>query len=190
MNEQFSDFIAEAQTTLGTLANLETTLDQGIRIILEALENGKKLLVCGNGGSASEAQHLVTELVGRFRSNRQPLTALFLGGDASQITCIGNDFSWDDIFARPLQGLGQPGDVLICFSTSGMSSNVVAVLKTAQEMGIPSIAFLGKGGGVAGPLATLSVVVNSDSTARIQEGHLFMLHWLCEHLEEKFPQGI
>jgi D-sedoheptulose 7-phosphate isomerase len=103
------------------------------------------------------------------------------------ITCIANDFAWDEVFSRPLAGLARQGDVVICFSTSGQSSNIVKTLEVARKLGIASVALLGKGGGKCKGLATHEVVVASDTTARVQESHLFLLHWLCERIEEAFP---
>ncbi|HEY8142243.1 MAG TPA: hypothetical protein VIG06_06215 [Kofleriaceae bacterium] len=113
--------------------------------------------------------------------------AIFLGGDAGMMSCIGNDFSFDDVFARPLSSLGAPGDVLVCFTTSGDPENVLRALEVARQRSIDSLALLGKGGGRAGGLATWDVVVESVDTARIQEAHQFILHWICDRIEEAFP---
>lgn len=181
-----TDAAERAAHVLRGLAAHHATLEQIAGAVVTALRAGHKLLVCGNGGSSAEAMHLATELVGRYRSNRRSLPAVVLGADPTQLSCIANDFAWEDTFARPLAGLGARGDVLVCFSTSGQSGNVVRALKVAGEMGIASAAFLGKGGGACAPLASWSVVVASDETARIQEAHLFLVHWLCERIEEAF----
>lgn len=177
--------LAEAQRVLSSLPAHLPVLEQASAAILTSLENGGKLLTCGNGGSCAEAQHLATELVGRYRSNRRSLPALYLG-DASLVTCIGNDFGWEDTFSRALSGLGRPGDVLVAFTTSGCSANVVRVLEAARAQGISALAFLGKDGGQCKGAATWEVIVDSQDTARIQEAHLFLLHWLCERIEERF----
>jgi len=179
--------IDEARRTLESLSSMEAQLNDAARLIGQALLEGNTILVCGNGGSAAEGQHFVTELVGRYRLNRRPLPAIFLGGDAGQMSCIANDFDWDQVFARPLRAFARPGDVLLCFSTSGSSSNVVSVLKAAQELGLTRVALLGKDGGAAAGLATHPLIIDSSNTARIQEAHLFFLHWICEYLEELFP---
>ena len=162
-------------------------LDEAAGAIVESLGAGGTLLACGNGGSAAQAQHLVTELLGRFRSDRRSLSSAFLGGDASLMSCVANDFGWDETFARPLSGLARPGDVLVAFSTSGNSGNVLRALEVAREAGLPTLALLGKGGGRCLGAATWELVVPSDATARIQEIHLFVLHHLCERIEAAFP---
>lgn len=179
--------IRAAQETLAGLAAHSDVLEQAAHGIVSALRAGGKVLACGNGGSAAEAQHLVTELVGRYLSNRRSLPALFLGGDGGMMSCIGNDFSFDDVFARPLSSLGAPGDVLVCFTTSGNPPNVLRALELARETSIASLALLGKDGGRARGAATWEVVVDSRDTARIQEAHQFILHWLCDRIEEAFP---
>jgi D-sedoheptulose 7-phosphate isomerase len=179
--------IRAAQETLGGLVAHRAVLEAAAAAIVAALRAGGKLEACGNGGSAAEAQHLVTELVGRYLSNRRSLPALFLGGDAGMMSCIGNDFSFDDVFARPLSSLGAPGDVLVCFTTSGDPQNVLRALEVARLRSIDSLALLGKTGGRARGLATWEVIVDSTDTARIQEAHQFILHWLCDRLEEAFP---
>lgn len=122
-----------------------------------------------------------------WRSDRQPLPALYLGGDVGQMSCIANDFAWDEVFSRPLQALATEGDLLFCLSTSGNSSNVVSVLEAARHLGIESIALLGRSGGIVASLAERALVVGSDDTARIQEAHLFLIHWFCDYVEEAFP---
>jgi D-sedoheptulose 7-phosphate isomerase len=178
--------IRAAQATLGGLVAHRDVLDRAAGAIVGALRAGGKLLACGNGGSAAEAQHLVTELVGRYLSNRRSLPAIFLGGDAGMMSCVGNDFSFDDVFARPLSSLGAPGDVLVCFTTSGDPENVRRALEVARQRSIDSLALLGKSGGRARGLATWEVVVDSADTARIQEAHQFILHFICDRLEEAF----
>lgn len=181
--------IRAAQDTLAGLAAHGAVLEQAASALVGALGRGGKLLTCGNGGSAAEAQHLVTELVGRYQSNRRSLPAVFLGGDGGMMSCIGNDFSFDDVFARPLSSLGAPGDLLICFSTSGEPQNLRRALEVAGQRSIQSLALLGKGGGRARGLASWEVIVDSADTARIQEAHQFILHWLCDRIEEAFPPG-
>lgn len=179
--------IDDARRTLESLASLEAQASDVARLIGQALKDGHTILVCGNGGSAAEGQHFVTELVGRYRFDRRPLPAIFLGGDVGQMSCIANDFDWDEVFSRPLRALGRKGDVLLCFSSSGASSNIVSALKAAEELGLTRVALLGKGGGTAADLATHPLIVDSASTARIQEAHLFFVHWICDYLEGLFP---
>ena len=179
--------IAAAQATLAGLTRHAAMLEAAAGGIVGALRAGRKILACGNGGSAAEAQHLATELVGRYLSNRRSLPAVFLGGDAGMMSCIGNDFAFDDVFARPLSSLGAPGDVLVGLSTSGRPHNVVRALELARERGIASLALLGRDGGAARGLATWEVIVESSDTARVQEAHQFVLHWLCDQIEDAFP---
>jgi len=150
---------------------------------LEALQQGGKLVTFGNGGSACEAQHLVGELMGRYKSNRRPLAAVALTADTTVLTCIGNDFDFEDVFARQVEGLCRPGDLLIAFSTSGNSPNVVRALETGRQAGIRSIAFLGRDGGKAASLADCALIVRHHDTARIQEGHNFLMHSLMDVIE-------
>jgi len=179
--------IGDATRAFEGLVLMEPDIERAVQLIDSTLRRGGRILVCGNGGSAAEGQHLVTELVGRYRSNRQPLPAIYLGGDVGQMTCIANDFTWDDVFARPLRALARPGDLLLCLSTSGASSNIVAVLRAARELEIESIALLGRSGGDAAALADQALIVASADTGRIQEVHLFLIHWFCEYIEAAFP---
>jgi D-sedoheptulose 7-phosphate isomerase len=149
----------------------------------ETLLAGRLLLTCGNGGSATDAQHLAEELIGRYRASRQALPAVALTADSAALTCIANDFGYDQVFARQVEALARVGDLLICFSTSGDSPNIVAALRAARVRGAGSIALLGKDGGAARDLADLALVVASSDTARIQEAHLQILHFICEVVE-------
>jgi len=143
------------------------------------LATGGKLLTCGNGGSATDAMHLAEELVGRFDKDRRPLAAVSLSSDAALLTCIGNDFGYDAVFSRQVEGIGKAGDALIVFTTSGKSPNVVAALKAAKAQGLVTVAVLGKGGGACAGLAEHEIIVPGNITARIQEVHTFVLHvWL------------
>src|SRR5262245_12479365 len=150
----------------------------------DTLLDGHMLLACGNGGSATDAQHLAEELIGRYRANRRALPAVALTADSAALTCIANDFGYDQVFARQVEALARPGDLLVCFSTSGNSPNVLAALHTARAQGARSVALLGKDGGAARALADLALVVANDDTARIQEAHLQVLHYICEVVEE------
>lgn len=150
---------------------------------LSALNHGGKLLICGNGGSAAQAQHLAGELLGRYKRNRRPLAAIALASDTAVLTCIGNDYGFEEIFSRQVRALGRPGDVLIAISTSGRSPDILEALRTAKEIGMKSIAFLGGDGGPALPLSDSALVVGHNDTARIQEGHQFLMHCLMDLIE-------
>ncbi len=157
-----------------------------IQAILKKLQLGGKLLFCGNGGSAADSQHLAAEFLVRLRPhvNRNPIPAISLAQDTSTLTACGNDYSFDDIFLRPFQALSNKNDVLICISTSGNSKNIIKVLKEAKKKNIYSISFLGKGGGKAKKYCDNSLVINSQNTARIQECHIFMGHFILEKVED------
>lgn len=153
--------------------------------IAEGLRSGATLFWCGNGGSAADCQHLAAELVGRFRSNRRSLRSLALTTDTSVITCVANDFSYDEIFSRQLEGLSKKGDILVAISTSGNSENVLRALSASKELGLKTIALLGKDGGQAKGLADFPLIVPSNSTARIQEVHILFGHILCSLIERE-----
>jgi D-sedoheptulose 7-phosphate isomerase len=159
------------------------TFNASAKVIANALQNKNTIFWCGNGGSAAESSHLAVELIGRFKNNRRSLPSLSLNADTSAITCIANDFGYDEIFARQLEGLGKKGDVLVVLSSSGKSENILRVLRRAKDLEVTSIAFLGKGGGSAVSLSDFSIVIDSEETARIQELHLLLGHTLCEYAE-------
>lgn len=147
--------------------------------IKKALKNNKTIFFVGNGGSAADCEHLAGELVGRYKKNRKPYKALSLTTDTSVITCIANDFGYDKIFERQLKGLGQRGDLLIAFSTSGKSKNIINVLKMAKKLNIKSICLLGKSGGMCKKISDYNYIVPSNSTANIQEVHHLIGHIFC-----------
>lgn len=148
-----------------------------------ALRNGGKLMFCGNGGSAADSQHLASEFTGRFVNDRRPLAALALSTDSSALTCIANDYAFDQVFERQLRALGRQGDVLVAISTSGRSANVLRAVQAAREGGIGVVGLLGRDGGTLKPLCDVALVVPSDTTARIQEAHIFIGHTLCAMVE-------
>jgi D-sedoheptulose 7-phosphate isomerase len=157
-----------------------------IKVVQKKIKKGGKILFCGNGGSAADAQHLAAEFIVRLRShiNRDPLPALTLAQDTSTLTACGNDYNFDDIFLRPFQALANKDDVLICISTSGNSKNIIKVLKKAKKLKVYSISFLGKRGGKAKKLSSKSLVITSNNTARIQECHIFIGHFILEKVED------
>lgn len=179
----YQSALAEARRVTELLADMESELGEAAKRCIRCLESGGKLLVCGNGGSACDAQHLVGELVGRYKKSRRPLAAIALNTDGATMTCIANDFSYEDVFARQVEALGKAGDVVIVFTTSGQSPSVLACLKSARELGFATVAFLGKDGGAALELADCALVVRHAETARIQEGHQFLLHALMDAVE-------
>ena len=154
--------------------------------LAQALKAGGKVLACGNGGSAADAQHFAAELVNRFEAERPPLAALALTTDSSNLTSIANDYAWEQVFAKQLRALGRRGDVLLAISTSGNSANVIEALRAAHEIGVRVIALTGKGGGKMAPLLAredVHICVPHQNTARIQEVHLLVLHCLCDAID-------
>ncbi len=151
--------------------------------LISALRRGNKILSCGNGGSACDALHLAEELVGRFHKNRRSLPAISLCADTTALTCIGNDYGFDQIFSRQVEGLGVAGDVLVGFSTSGNSKNVLAAFEAAKARGIKTILVAGGTGGKAAGACDFEIIVPSADTARIQEVHTFVLHRWLEQVE-------
>ncbi len=150
----------------------------------KTLKNGGKILVCGNGGSAAESQHFAAELTGRFEIPfRKGLPVISLTADSAILTAWSNDFGFDEVFARQVQAFGQPGDVLLCLSTSGASMNIINAIKTAEEQQMHCINMLGKDGGEVAQLGHLNLIVPSFSTPRIQEVHLHLVHLLCGLIE-------
>ena len=169
--------------TLQSLTAIRSEIDQASELIRSTLRAGGKLLICGNGGSAAEAQHFSTELVGRYFKNRRSLPAVALSADGSLLTCIGNDYGFDAAFSRQIEGLARPGDVVVVFTSSGNSSNILAALHEARRQGLSSIAFLGRGGGKAKGLATVDLIVPGDSGRSAQEAHLFLIHHFCDIID-------
>jgi len=168
------------------LTECQDVISECAEILIAALKSGGKILFCGNGGSAADAQHLATELVVRLRGsfNRPSIPALALTVDSSLLTAAGNDLGFEQVFSRQVEGLGKKEDVLIGISTSGNSANVLQAIKVASAKGIKTIAFLGGTGGTIAPLADTSVIVPSSDTARIQECHILIGHILCLLIEE------
>ena len=154
--------------------------------IINAFEEGHTLFICGNGGSAADAQHMAAEFVNRFLKERKPLPAIALTTDTSNLTSIANDYSFDEVFEKQLKALAKSGDVLIGISTSGNSKNVVKAFETAKAIGVKTVGLLGKSGGILKDISDYAIVVNSDSTPRIQEVHIFIIHTICQMVEDAF----
>ena len=171
---------AAVEAALGSL--LPQILEYG-RLVAEAVGRGKKLLACGNGGSAAEAQHLVAELVGRFHKERRPLPAIALTTDTSILTAVGNDYGYREVFARQVQALAAPGDALLLISTSGNSENILAAAERGRGLDTVNIALTGRSGGKLAALADVAIRVPSDDTQRIQEVHVLIDHCVCQIVE-------
>jgi D-sedoheptulose 7-phosphate isomerase len=181
--------IEESIVTLRNLSPLEAPLHAAAELISRSLLAGHKLLFCGNGGSASDATHLATEFLCRFKEDRRPYPAISLTANGEFMTAVCNDYHADEIFARQIWGLAEKGDVLVVITTSGKSKNIVRALEEARRKGIESVAFLGRDGGFTKGLATIDLIVPGTVTARIQEGQKVLYHALCEMVEETLPKG-
>ncbi len=171
---------------------LHTRIDQIIdlsNMVIESLRKGGKVMLCGNGGSASDSQHIAAELVGRYQKERGGLPAISLTVNTSIITAIGNDYGYEHVFSRQIEALGQKNDILIGISTSGKAKNVSLAIKQARKMGIKTIAFTGGDGGELAKLSDVSLVVPSKITARIQEAHIAVGHIICELVEDYFASN-
>lgn len=179
-------FEDSAQTKLAALEQLAAPIAEAVEAMVGCLVGDGKILACGNGGSAGDAQHFAAELVGRFEAERQELAAIALTTDSSILTAIANDYRYEVVFAKQVRALGRPGDVLLAISTSGNSANVVAAIEAAHDADLRVVALTGKGGGrIAGLLrpGDIHLCVPAERTARIQEVHLLVIHCLCDGID-------
>jgi D-sedoheptulose 7-phosphate isomerase len=182
----FRHFEESAQLKLAAADALSVPIARAVELMVAALAADRKLLACGNGGSAADAQHFAAELVGRFERERPELAAVALTTDSSTLTALANDYSFDEVYAKQVRALGRAGDVLLAISTSGNSANVVAAVRVAQERGMPVVALTGRGGGRIGAMlgeADVHLCVPHERTARIQEVHLLIIHCLCDGID-------
>lgn len=175
----FLDEIDSHKKTLEELKTINADVLKACEMIANTLKNGGKVLVCGNGGSAADSQHFAAELTGRYKTERSPLCGIALTTDTSAITAIGNDYGYDEVFARQVGGIGRSGDILVGISTSGNSKNILNALEVAKRLKIKTIGLSGKGGGKMNGLCDLNLVVPSNDTARIQEMHILIIHTIC-----------
>ena len=182
-NQLVSRMLSEAEAAMASMRRLVPSITRTGLLIAERLRKGGKVLTAGNGGSAADAMHLAEELVGRFKSNRKSLPAIALSADGTLLTCIANDFGYEQVFSRQVEGLGCRGDVLVLFTTSGNSPNLMRAIRAARKKGITTIALLGKGGGRLRGKSHHEILVPSQSTARVQEIHAFILHCWLEMIE-------
>ena len=176
-------FAESIEVKQGTLKKNLVAIMSASEAVIKALSSGHKLFFCGNGGSAADNQHIAAEFVGRFQKERKAWPAIALTTDSSALTALGNDYSFDIVFSRQLQALGQKGDCLIAISTSGNSKNVLEAARQAKALGITSIAVTGGNGGQLAPLCDIAIIAASSKTARIQESHLVIFHTICELVE-------
>lgn len=176
-------YLSESARLVESLGILEPPIFRAAAAWTAALERGRKVIFCGNGGSAADAQHLAAELMGRFLIDRNPLPALSLTVDTSALTAIGNDYGYENVFARQLRGIGVAGDVLVGISTSGNSKNVIKAFEAARDIGIVTIGLTGAGGGAMAALSDILIAVPHESTNHIQEAHIVIGHLVCAMVE-------
>lgn len=189
MDELFETARQEHLAVFAMLEALGPQVTQTAQVLANCLRSGGKIMLCGNGGSAADSQHIAAELTGRFVNDRAPLAGLALSTDSSALTCIGNDYGFADIFDRQVQGLGKTGDCLIGISTSGNSENVIRAIERANSMGITTFGLLGREGGKLARLCNHHITVPSNTTARIQEAHIFIGHLWCACIEAELFRG-
>lgn len=185
-NISAAETVNELIATLKRFRKLAPLVDSTAAILLTALRSGRKILTCGNGGSAADALHMSEELLGRYKRERVALPSFCLAADPTLLTCIGNDYGFDNLFARQIEGLGCAGDILVLFSSSGNSVNLLKALEAAKRKGVLTIALLGKDGGEMAGHADYEIIVPSDETARVQEIHTVVLHSWLDRIDSAF----
>lgn len=175
--------IQDHAEVLTLMPSLESEIMAAARIVAESIRNGGKLMLVGNGGSAADSQHLAAEFVGRFINDRRALPAIALTVDSSVLTCVANDYGYDQVFSRQVEGLACQGDALIAISTSGNSPSIINAIEAAKRRGVHTITLLGRDGGKVKGLGDCEIIIPSISTARIQEMHIFVGHFICGEVE-------
>jgi D-sedoheptulose 7-phosphate isomerase len=187
-SKSYAENLGEHIALFNNLQQVQLTVVKAAESIARTLRDGKKVLACGNGGSAADAQHFAAELVGRFETERRALPSIALTTDSSILTAVANDYGHERVFSRQVEGLATPGDLLVGISTSGNSTNVMLAVESAKKMGVKSIGLLGRDGGPLASLVDIPVVVPHSVTARIQEAHIFIIHYWCSVVEQAlFP---
>lgn len=184
MNE-ISNYINESIDVKKNLLEQVEIIQKVTNLILIALKNGNKILICGNGGSAADSQHFAAELIGRYKIDRKSLPAIALTTDTSILTSIGNDYSYDEVFSKQVEGLGNENDILIGISTSGNSKNILNAIDVAKSKKMLVISLLGKDGGSMKQKSDEKIIVSSSNTPRIQEAHILIIHIICEIVEKE-----
>ncbi len=180
------EFNSHLKTIQDTINHNQNILEDIAKLTIETLNNGNKILICGNGGSAADAQHFAAELTGRYKTERAALPAIALTTDTSALTAIGNDYGYDRVFDRQLEALAQCGDLIFGISTSGNSTNIINAFNLAKEKKCKTIALSGKNGGKIKNIADITLVVPSDNTPRIQEMHILFIHTICQIVDNNF----
>lgn len=188
MIREIEEFIQENSKTTQSVSISSLEIKRIIEKLLECYSFGGKVLIAGNGGSAADAQHFAAELVGRYKLERKALSAIALTANTSNLTAIGNDYEFENIFKRQVEALGQEKDVLFSISTSGNSQNLILAIEEAKKKGMFTISLLGKGGGRMSEISDISIIISSQNTPRIQEAHILIIHIICELLEKNLFQ--
>ena len=183
--KNFSNQIKDHIQAVQSLTSFENDLNRLIISLKEAIEYENKIFFCGNGGSAADSEHLCAEFIGRFNKNRKPYPAILLTSNSANITCISNDYGYNQLFARQLEALATKDDILFALTTSGNSQNIIEALKSAKIIGMQTVTFLGKDGGKCKDLGDFQFLIDSNNTARIQECHMFLGHYLCSQIDEE-----
>ncbi|CAD7287387.1 D-sedoheptulose 7-phosphate isomerase [Campylobacter suis] len=186
INEMIKAEILAHINTANKMSLLENDIKKACEIVVDTLKNGGKILICGNGGSAADAQHFAAELTGRYKTERLALPAIALTTDTSALTAIGNDYGYDMVFERQFRALAKKGDLLIGISTSGNSKNVINSLNVAKEFGVRTLGLSGRDGGNMNEICELNLVMPSSDTPRIQEMHILVIHTLCQAVDNAF----
>ncbi|MDD5458223.1 MAG: SIS domain-containing protein [Phycisphaerae bacterium] len=186
MNEKIQSYLKNHSAAFEKLAANSDNIQKAAELVISCFQQGGKVLLCGNGGSAADSQHIAGEFVGRFRKNRQPLPAVALCADTAVITCIANDYSFDEIFSRPVEALGKKGDILWAFSTSGSSANVLKAAEKAKEKNIKILAFTGKANSKLEAMADVCICASAELTCIAQEMHQIVYHLICEMIDELY----
>jgi len=186
-SELLAQTLTAHQETLDAMPQMEPTVQKAADLIIESLQSGGQVIVCGNGGSSSDAQHMVGELVGRFMTERRPLPAIALGGSEAALTAIANDYGYEQSYSRQARAYARPNDIFIGITTSGNSGNILAAARAAKEAGSRVIGMTGESGGAMRDLSDVLLNVPSKQTPRIQEMHILLIHVLCEAVDHAFP---
>ena len=173
------------ETINKVIETMQESLEKASKLAVETLKNGNKILLCGNGGSAADAQHIAAELTGRYKTERRGLPAIALTTDTSALTAIGNDYGYDRVFDRQVEALANKGDLIIGISTSGNSKNIISALKLGRELGCKNLGFSGRDGGVMNEVCDINLIVPSNDTPRIQEMHILFGHTICQIIDNE-----
>lgn len=183
-----SEFVSHLETIQKVMETMQEDLEKASLMAVETLKNGNKILLCGNGGSAADAQHFAAELTGRYKTERRGLPAIALSTDTSALTAIGNDYGYDRVFDRQVESLAVKGDLIIGISTSGNSANVINAFKVGKEFGCKTLGLSGRDGGLMNEWSDLNVVIPSNNTPRIQEMHILFIHAICQIIDNEFTK--